>query len=479
MLGLKKLADDHFITRDDCFEYVASEVFRQLPVNYKSEHPKWPGYVGIEVEMLPVRLGANGQPERVPLFDGAGNQNDTLKELAVAKGWKPEFLHDGDGKLLRVVLDQGDQLTFEPGGQLEISTIPYPCASDAIKRIHHIQSQLDAAFAAKGQSIVQVGINPWNTVEEIALQMDKPRYQAMTSYFNRIGPLGVRMMRQTCTVQVNLDFGSSESQLAKRYATANLLAPFATATFANSPVVDGKSTGHRSYRANIWRGLDRARAGFPNLEQVFQKMDKASAVQAYFDMAMAAPVVFIAKENYRVPDRTYSFAHWLNDSASKTRPTFADLKTHLSLLFPEVRARGFLELRSVDCQSRSWQDVPTAFYTGLLYDETSLQQAFELLLPLASKLEEMWARCTIGLQDTFMAQYAPKIFQIAMEGFERLSPCFRESCSGKRFHAYYENFTARRRSPADDVLEAFWLAGKLELKSLMQLEEDWRKLSCS
>jgi len=211
----------------------------------------------------------------------------------------------------------------------------------------------------------------------------------MTSYFNRIGPLGVRMMRQTCTVQVNLDFGSSEAQLARRYATANLLAPFATATFANSPVVDGKSTGHRSYRANIWRGLDRSRAGFPNLDNVFAKMDKASAVQAYFDMVMAAPVVFIAKENYRVPDRTYNFAQWLNDASCKTKPTFADFKTHLSLLFPEVRARGFLELRSVDCQSRSWQEVPTAFYTGLLYDEQSLQKAHDLLTPLAPKHEEM------------------------------------------------------------------------------------------
>ncbi len=47
--------------------------------------------------------------------------------------------------------------------------------------------------------------------------------------FYGISPYGRRMMRQTCTMQVNLDFGSSEEMLAKRYVAANLIAPFATA----------------------------------------------------------------------------------------------------------------------------------------------------------------------------------------------------------------------------------------------------------
>ena len=91
------------------------------------------------------------------------------------------------------------------------------------------------------------------------------------------------MMRLTSTVQVNLDFGEHQDTMAKRYLVANLLAPISTAIFANSAFSSGKLNGEKSYRSKIWRHLDHSRTGFPELDQLASKLDKASCVRAYSD----------------------------------------------------------------------------------------------------------------------------------------------------------------------------------------------------
>jgi hypothetical protein len=90
--------------------------------------------------------------------------------------------------------------------------------------------------------------------------MPKGRYKLMTDYMDRVGTMGKSMMYRTCTVQVNLDF-ASEADMVQKLRVAMALQPVATALFANSPFLDGKPNGHKSWRARIWRDLDAARTG--------------------------------------------------------------------------------------------------------------------------------------------------------------------------------------------------------------------------
>jgi glutamate--cysteine ligase len=463
------------LSLEECRQRIESLVFRLQPSDYGRDYPKWPGLVGIEVEMLPVVQQQSGVPLTVPLFDGSKNLGQILIELAAQQDeWTCQVVPDSEpSQLHRVYLEEGDQLSFEPGGQLEISTVPYPCLSDAANRLLHLQEILRSHLHKQDIELLQMGINPWHTPEQIGLQMHKKRYHAMTEYFQRIGPYGVRMMRQTCTVQVNLDFGPDHEILTKRYMLAQLVAPIATAIFANSPIVDGKMTEKKSYRSFIWQNLDAGRTGFPQLEKLFKNPSYPMAVESYVEFALAAPVVFKTEQDYKIPHLGYSLRDWLCEVDPADRPTLEDLKVHLSLLFPEVRARGFMELRSVDCQNAYWQLIPCAFYTGLMYDNRSLDTALGLLMPLHERLREFWQKSSFGLQDPQLADLAKEIFRIASIGFRRLPACFRENCAERKVLAFGQRYTEKGRTPADELLDLYKSDSGLTVKGLLALQDDW------
>lgn len=465
------------LSAEACYEYVYHKVFPLRPADYCTKYPKWPGLVGLEVEMLPLWTKTMDQkkPATVPLFD-EGGLVPALEELKTSQSvWRYNYQPDDPTHLLTISLDDSDMISFEPGGQLEFSTRPYPCLSEAIQRMESIQGILDEALARKGISIVQAGMNPWLTVDEIGLQMTKPRYRAMDAFFTNQNEFGRRMMRQTCTIQVNLDFGGNDEVLAKRYLLANLLAPFATAMFANSPFLDGKPNGYRSNRARTWQHMDDSRTGFPYLEGVVKSMNRKACVQTYFDFIMNGRVVFAEPLQYRVMDGRVRFKDWVEHGIDGVKPTLKDLQTHLSLQFPEVRARGFMELRSLDCQTRFWQVAPAAFYVAMLYSDSALYHGLDLLLPLRGRLIEFWQHSTKGLQHPEMAQLAQKIMRIARDAFGGLPPCFQGADTSRIFEAYTEYYTDRARTPADDLLEIHEREGGLTGASFGRLTEQWQK----
>jgi len=471
------------LTLDDCYDYVEQKVFALQPGSYGREYPNWPGMVGLELEVLVLQQGRfdrRGFPLLAPLNGPKPSVSEFLLEMATSRpGWAPELLDadDSNAGLARVELEKGDQITFEPGGQLEFSSVPYPCLGDALERLCDIQTELDSAAQSAQIELCQLGINPWQSVSEIGLQMNKPRYRAMDQHFASIGPYGQRMMRQTCTLQVNLDFGPSETTLTKRFVAAQLVAPFATAVFANSPYVDGKKTEYLSFRSRIWQDTDSSRTGFVKGDLTQGgSWSKAEVCRAYSDSVLDARVIFVTEAGYRLPEQPVSFRQWVNEPLFGYRASLEDLKTHLSLFFPEVRARGFLELRSVDAQPRSWQSIPPAFYTGLFYDDATTEELLELLLPEASNLAAHWCQSSYGLSNEHFRCVSRRVVELAMKGFSRLPSCFRENCAEAKFASFYERFTSRGRAPANDLIDFTEKAGKAvpDLSVVSALIDHWQ-----
>jgi glutamate--cysteine ligase len=60
------------------------------------------------------------------------------------------------------------------------------------------------------------------------------------------------------------------------------------------------------------------------------------------------------------------------------RATVADWANHLSTIFPEVRLKRYLEMRGADSGPTSRICALPAFWVGLLYDEASLEGAWDL-----------------------------------------------------------------------------------------------------
>jgi glutamate--cysteine ligase len=218
-----------------------------------------------------------------------------------------------------------------------------------------------------------------------------------------------------------------------RWQVLNAAAPYVTAIFANYPDYDGATTGYRSTRAQVWRALDRSRTGLP--------CDRTMPVAAYLDFALAAPAILLPT----VSGQHRTFSEWL----AAAQPTLEEWHEHLTTLFPEVRPRGHLELRSADAVAPRWYAAPVALAAGITYDRDALRAALDLLgRPELGTLERAGR---LGLSDPAIARVAVDLADIALGGCERLGPAYFHPADLEAARTFFDRYTRSGRSPADDV----------------------------
>ena len=133
-------------------------------------------------------------------------------------------------------------------------------------------------------------MQPVSRIEEIEW-VPKKRYRIMAPYMPKVGTLGQRMMKQTATVQANIDFLDEKDAMAK-FRTGMGLAPIFIAMFANSPICDGQLNGYRSFREHIWTDTDKSRSGM--LKFAFSP-DVSFA--HYVEYALDVPMYFIIRHH--------------------------------------------------------------------------------------------------------------------------------------------------------------------------------------
>src|SRR5207248_1900819 len=170
-------------------------------------------------------------------------------------------------------------------------------------------------------------------------------------------------------LQINLDFGP-QSVIAERWRLVNMIAPSLNAIFANSPhTFHGRH--YRSFRYEIWRHADPTRTG-----RLYDRPD-LDPVADYLRFALDASVMMTHdREGGLVPPpHLMTFRQWLAGQSSCGFPTFADWRLHLTTLFPDVRPRGWMEIRSIDALPPKWWSVPVALTTSLIYNDALRQEA--------------------------------------------------------------------------------------------------------
>jgi glutamate--cysteine ligase len=238
------------------------------------------------------------------------------------------------------------------------------------------------------------------------------------------------MMRQTAAFQVSLDLDDEPSL---RWTVLNAAAPYLVAIFANSPVYEGAPTGFRSTRAEVWRRLDPARTGLP--------WDGRDPVGRYCDFALGAPALLLPE----LDGAHRPFGEWLRHG----RPTLEEWQEHLSTLFPEVRPRGHLELRSCDAVPPQWYAAPVALAVGITYDPWALRAARELLG--RPDLDLLHRAGRLGLGDHGIRRTAVDLADIALAGCGHLGPGYFHPSDLEQARTYFDQYTRRGRSPADDL----------------------------
>ena len=320
-----------------------------------TEHEKF-GYEKADLNPLP--------------YNGFCGIKAMLEGLREGFGWKPV---EEDGNIIGLTKG-GANVSLEPGGQLELSGAPLETIHETcdevnshLKEVKHIADKIGAGF-------IGLGAAPIWTHEQMPL-MPKGRYKLMDRYMGNVGTHGTQMMRRTCTVQVNLDFGS-EADMVQKFRVALALQPVATALFANSPFFDGRENNHKSWRSRIWRNLDDARTGM--LPFVFED---GMGFERYAQYALDVPMYFVYRDGKYIDALGMSFRDFMKGELPALPgeiPLESDWADHLTTCFPEVRIKKFMEMRGAD--GGPWRRLCAlpAFWVGLLYDQTSLDAAWDV-----------------------------------------------------------------------------------------------------
>jgi glutamate--cysteine ligase len=355
---------------------------------------KTPRAVGVEIELIPIHTST--RRPALPRSAGTSSTADIISRLARRHGWAEESVETDPPSWK---LPDGTRISFEPGGQIEISSTPYATASSVIDSTQTLVAALQDAMATAGIELLARGVDPYNDIDAVPLQLHRDRYERMTRYFDSIGLSGVQMMRQTAALQINLERGEDPQF---RWRLLNDLAPIVTALFANSRDYAGKSTEWASYRSHLWRTLDPSRTGI-----VYEEPDHA---ETYLSFALNAFAMRSGGDGR--PFRT--FREWMREPVVDE----GEWLFHLSTLFPEVRPKEYFELRSADTIEPAQLAAPIVFVTGLVYDDTSAVSATEILgLPDPVLLLRAGSR---GLKDREVWATATLLCEFAIEGATRL-----------------------------------------------------------
>jgi glutamate--cysteine ligase len=366
-----------------------------------------PGLVGAELEWLVAF--ADRPTEAVPIHH--------LRELLDAAGPPP----------------RGSTITYEPGGQVELSSPAFSGATACWQALDEDAVHLRATLAAGGIRLLPTAIDPFRAPHR---QLSHPRYDAMETYFDAVGDgLGPVMMTSTASVQLNLDIGSDPADRDRRWQLLHTVGPTMVAAFANSPMHAGQRTGWKSARQRVWQGLDPQRTRMPV---------GADPVQAWTDYVLDAQVMLRERDGTDwTLDVGPTFRDWL---AAEDGPSADHLTQHMTTLFPPVRPRGWFEVRYLDAQAWEWWPVPVAVLTALLEDPVASQDAV-----LACRGLDDWAGAARdGLGSPGLHAAAVACFAAAVAALDRMGE---HPELVARVAAFRDRYTCPGRSPADDPLE--------------------------
>jgi glutamate--cysteine ligase len=331
--------------------------------------PKSDWRIGTEHEKFPFLTDTL---EPVP-YEGPRSIRALLEGMRDRFGWEGVY-EEGHIIALADPNSMGN-VSLEPGGQFELSGAPLETVHETCQEVHEHLVQVREIGDALGIGFLGLGASPiWSRAQTPV--MPKGRYKIMAPYMDKVGRYGRDMMFRTCTVQVNLDFGS-EADMVQKLRVSLALQPIATALFANSPFLDGKPNGFQSFRSEVWTDTDNARSGM--LPFAFES---GMSFERYVDYALDVPMYFVMRDGKYINCAGESFRKFLAGKLPQLpgeKPVLKDWNDHITTIFPEVRLKKYLEMRGTD--SGPWRRLCAlpALWTGVLYEKAPLDAAWDLV----------------------------------------------------------------------------------------------------
>ena len=315
--------------------------------------------LGVEVEHFIVDP-ANGR-QAVPYL-GENGVREILKKLK-ARYPQAQALEDDDFFGFSV---PEFNITLEPAAQLEISIASTVSVRESGLIYLGFRRNLDEILAEHGYEAVTAGGSPVSRVQDMTL-IPKERYYLMNEHFLSTGTGGMEMMRGSASVQVSIDY-SSEENFRRKFQAAYFYGPLFKILCDNLPVFQGEPVETHLKRTDIWRRVDPDRCGI--VPDIFKP---TYGYGDYADFLGAMPPIFLKEEGRVIPTGFKSVAEIFEDKEF----TDEDLNHIISMAFPDVRLKQYIEIRVADSVPGPFMLAYTALIKGILYTDEGLDDAHE------------------------------------------------------------------------------------------------------
>ncbi|WP_034327934.1 glutamate--cysteine ligase [Alkaliphilus transvaalensis] len=265
-------------------------------------------------------------------------------------------------------------ITLEPGGQFELSTP----ATKELRRVEELYIKflvdLIPILDDQNQKLLALGYHPKTTIKEIPFN-PKKRYEYMSNYLKEKGTHAHNMMKGTAAIQVAIDY-ISEEDFIKKFRVANFLSPILAMISDNSPIFEGEVYHQNSIRSVIWENTDKERSGI-----VKGVMDKSFGYREYAQYILDVPPILYIKDGNYLPTYEKLTSQIMEDSDL----TDLEIEHLLTMVFPDVRAKRYIEIRMGDSLPYPLNLAFVALIKGLFYHSANLNTLYNRSLSITDE----------------------------------------------------------------------------------------------
>ena len=252
--------------------------------------------------------------------------------------------------------------SIEPGGQIEWASTPQRSLHDLQIELNDHQKRLNHLLTNYQLETIDLAVEPIYLPNEIDF-IDHKKYKLMHELFIRTGKHGPWMMRNTTSIQINIDILSKTDAEGMAFL-ADCLTPFCALMFANGPFMAGKPANNSNHRYNIWNDTDPSRCGDlfnHGIHSEDQLLDK------FVNIVLDAPSIFTVSSGNDIKKFDGSLKQWLQALDHSNLLDEHEINNALHQIFTHVRfKKHVLEVRGTDRPPKGFEMAPVAFWVGLL-----------------------------------------------------------------------------------------------------------------
>lgn len=296
--------------------------------------------------------------ETVTYYDNNGIV-DTLEKL-VENGWTGDY----EGQHILGAHKDDKVITLEPGSQFEFSINAKKNISELEEEYNEFIEEIEKILSEKGQSIISAGYHPVSKIDDIKL-LPKKRYDYMFEYFKNKGSYAHNMMKGSGALQVSLDY-ESEEDYRKKFKIANAISPIISAITSNIILFEGEEFEKENLRNLIWTNMDDSRSGV-----VKGVMEEDFSYRKYGKYLLEVEPVFTMKKGEAINTGNKT----IGDLFDPENYTIAELEHLMTMVFPDVRTKGFIEIRMMDSVPSPINFGMVALLKGLFYNKENVEKS--------------------------------------------------------------------------------------------------------